>query len=355
MKALFLSGVPDSGKANVVTNEQGGMTVVISGSSNLLHNLKNLSAEKHQFILAGAGGDQRFALNFFPDIIVNEISDPDSHRHALARCINFCQQQAKPVLNRPEAILNTARENVVALLQGIPGLTVPKTVRVRPLKPDDIKTAVEQSGLHYPIIMRAAGDHGGISTVRLEKEQGIERASHFFALDGRDYYLTQFVDYQSADGYYRKYRVAVVDGVPWLRHLIIADQWLIHADSRVSDGHSQTEEAEALECFSEGLGKKLQAMITAITKKIGLDYYGIDCHIDDNGEMLVFEVNANMNILINTQPAPNIWEQPIAIIAEQLQQMIVSKSMQSVSTVSESTTSESTTSESCSAPNGPSA
>lgn len=331
MKALFLSGVPDSGKANVVTNEQGGMTVVISGSSNLLHNLKDLPAEKHQFILAGAGGDQRFALNFFPDIIVNEISDCDSHRHALARCINFCRQQAKPVINQPEAILNTARENVVELLQGIPDLTVPKTVRIRPLKPEDIKTAIEQGGLQYPIIMRAAGDHGGISTVRLEKEQGIERASHFFALDGRDYYLTQFVDYQSSDGYYRKYRVAVVDGKPYLRHLIIADQWLIHADSRVSDGHSQTEEAEALENFSAGLGQKLQPVITAITQQIGLDYYGIDCSINGQGEMLVFEVNANMNILINTQAAPNIWEQPIATIAEQLKQLIVSKSMQAVS------------------------
>ena len=41
----------------------------------------------------------------------------------------------------------------------------------------------------------------------------------------------------------------------------------------------------------------IQTTITEIYEKLGLDYFGIDCHIDDNKNILIFEVNANMDVL----------------------------------------------------------
>lgn len=328
MKALFVSGVPDNGKVDVITTAAGGLNVVMSGSSNLAVFLSHLPGDKAQFYLAGRGGDQRFSLEFWPDIIVNEISDPDSHQQALSRCIAFCQQQAKPVINSPQAILNTTRDQIPKLLADIDGLNIPPTVRLSPTSPEQVLQHIQQAQMNYPVIFRASGDHGGISTVRIDSEQALNTALHAYALDGRDYYLTQYVDCRSQDGCYRKYRIAVVDGKPFLRHLIISDQWLVHAGNRRSMENNPLlaqEEQNALESFPQTLVQKIAPTIAAISDRLQLDYYGIDCHIDEAGNILCFEINANMNILINSAPSPNIWDQPIEALTAALTDLIVRK------------------------------
>lgn len=325
MKALFLGGVADNGKADVVTTPQGNLSVVVSGSTNLLKFLPQLPGHKAQFFLAGKGGEQRYALDFYPDVIINEISDADSHRYALTRCVAFCRQQARPVINEPAAVLATTRDAVADRLQGIAGLTMPVTVRIAPDSPEAIRAAVESHSLDYPVIFRAAGDHGGISTVRLDRPEDIAAATCRYALDGRDYYLTRYVDYRSADGLYRKYRLAVVGGQVFMRHVIISEQWLVHAGSRNGTAQAQAEEQAALANFQQQWAPKLQPAIGQIAERLGLDYFGIDCAIDAQQQILAFEINANMNILINPQPVPNIWQQPVTDIVAALCRLIVAK------------------------------
>jgi glutathione synthase/RimK-type ligase-like ATP-grasp enzyme len=45
--------------------------------------------------------------------------------------------------------------------------------------------------------------------------------------------------------------------------------------------------------------------IQEITKRLDLEFYGIDCSLDRDGKMLLFEANANMNILTNDHPQMN--------------------------------------------------
>lgn len=325
MKTLFIGGVPDSGKADVVTAPQGDLSVVVSGSSNLSNYLAALPGDKAQFYMAGKGGDQRYALNFFPDVIVNEISDADSHSSALQRCIAFCQQQAKPVFNSPQAMLGTGRDAIAQRLQGISGLQVPATVRIQPLSPQSIVESVDSSGMTYPVIFRAAGDHGGVSTVRIESAKDVETATYAYALDGRGYYLTQFVDYRSDDDLYRKYRLAVVGGNVFLRHLVISEHWLVHAAVRNKAEQTMLEEKQMLESFQQQLMPLIQPAISEMSNQIGLDYFGIDCAINNENELLLFEANANMNMLINPNSSPNIWERPITDIVHALITVISSK------------------------------
>ena len=331
MKTLFIGGVPDNGKADVVTTPKGDLSVVVSGSSNLSHYLAALPGDKAQFYLAGKGGDQRYALNFFPDVIINEISDADSHRAALQRCVAFSQQQAKPVFNSPEAMLGTTRDAIAQRLQGFSGLQVPTTIKEQPLSPQSIVQAIERSGMTYPVIFRAAGDHGGVSTVLLKSAKDVERTTYAYALDGRDYYLTQFVDYRSGDGLYRKYRLAVVGGKVFLRHLIISEHWLVHAAARNKAEQTIIEEQRMLETFQRQLAPLIQPVINDISGLVGLDYFGIDCAINDEHEVLVFEANANMNMLVNPNPSPNIWERPVADIIQALITLIKTKVSSDVS------------------------
>ena len=45
---------------------------------------------------------------------------------------------------------------------------------------------------------------------------------------GDDFTLTQFVDYRSEDGWYRKYRIAFVGGHPFLCHMAASEHWMVH-------------------------------------------------------------------------------------------------------------------------------
>jgi glutathione synthase/RimK-type ligase-like ATP-grasp enzyme len=130
---------------------------------------------------------------------------------------------------------------------------------------------------------------------------------HVYPFDGSKFYLTQYVDYASDDGYYRKNRIVVIDGVPLFRHHLIDKQWMIHASSRdfMKENSLLMDESTAFHhAFDEQTLPMIRPAIDEITRRLQLQYYGIDCNIDKQGNMLIFEVNANMNILTQrTNPA----------------------------------------------------
>ena len=49
----------------------------------------------------------------------------------------------------------------------------------------------------------------------------------------------------------------------------------------------------------------LKPAIDEITSRLKLEYYGIDCFVRPDGDMVVFEANANMNVLHNAFPQRN--------------------------------------------------
>jgi glutathione synthase/RimK-type ligase-like ATP-grasp enzyme len=48
---------------------------------------------------------------------------------------------------------------------------------------------------------------------------------------------------------------------------------------------------------------QLRPAIDEITSRLKLEYYGIDCNLRPDGQMLIFEANANMNNLHGTNSA----------------------------------------------------
>jgi hypothetical protein len=149
-----------------------------------------------------------------------------------------------------------------------------------------------------------------------------------FALDGSDYYLIQYIDYKE-DGLYKKYRLVVIDGEVFIRHLIYSDNWLIHSRSREymkKNPDYREKERKVLQTFDETLKPKIQPVIKQIHSALELDYFGIDCTIDSHMHITCFEINANMNVMVNNQPEKDsIWEQKINIIKEALNKMIIEK------------------------------
>lgn len=252
--------------------------------------------------------------------IFNEISDPDTHRISLRKLADFIGKLpvALPVFNRPEKIINTARETIAQQFHNKAQLLVPKTIRIQPRTPAQIYQAAASHGLSLPFIFRQAGSHGGHRTIRVDTEG---EPFHASALDGRDYYLTQYVDY-SNNNIFRKYRLVVVGGEVFLRHLIASDSWIIHSHSRefmAKHQEFQKQEVTAFRTFDEVLKPRIQPIVQQIYTTCGLDFFGIDCSIDRDYTLTIFELNANMNIFTDTSGQPDsIWRKAIETIRDAL-------------------------------------
>ena len=301
MSTFFITGFNNKNLITLYPLPEGGARGKIDGSCGVSKFMSFPNGQLDSATLFGEPTTTEITIPKRVKLIFNEISDPDSHSNALDRCEELCAKSQLPVINHPKKIKGTTRERVAESLQGIPHLTIPKTIRFTPTKPTEIYDEIERSSMGFPVILRTAGSHGGKTSMLIEGTKDIDKL-HIYAYDGSDFYLTAYVDYVSDDGLYRKYRIAVIGGVPIFRHHLVSDTWMIHASSEqfMSTKKALMAESKAkrLSFDSETL-PLIRPAIDEITNKLGLEYYGIDCSIDDNGNMLIFEVNANMNILYN--------------------------------------------------------
>lgn len=301
MSTLFVTGFDDLNRVRLQPLPSGRARMVADGCCGIHGKMDFAEREVEAIALFGISlKNHPVQVSSNPKLIFNEISDPDSHSKTLMKCEELVKKLGVPVLNNPKSIRKTTRDSISNLLQDIPNLYVPKTIRVTPKSPDDIYTEIASAGLSFPVIVRTVGSHGGKTTILIEGREDYEKL-HVYAFDGSDFYLTEYVDYASEDGLYRKYRIVVIDGVPLFRHHLINTEWMIHASSErfMESNKKFMMEARARRQEFDDLAPKISPAIDQITERLGLEYYGIDCNINDKGEILVFEVNANMNILSN--------------------------------------------------------
>ena len=116
-----------------------------------------------------------------------------------------------------------------------------------------------------------------------------------YAQDG-DRYVIEYVDYASADGHFRKYRFIFVGQAILPYHLAIGLCWKLHHYTTDMADHEwmQREEATFLANPGAVFTPAHFETLAAIGARIGLDYFGIDCALDRDGGLVVFEVNASM-------------------------------------------------------------
>ncbi|HCR86236.1 MAG TPA: hypothetical protein DIV86_06120 [Alphaproteobacteria bacterium] len=263
-----------------------------------------------------------------PDILVNCMADPDSLEDKLKYLQNIIprlkqQNPGLKIINPPEGVLKTRRNDIANLFQGLKAIVVPKAIKIAPKSRRDFIEKIKASGLKMPVIVREAAVHGGIKLTLIQNfnEEQVEQLDKF-ALDGRDHYVTEFVDFKSKDGYYRKARIIMIGGEVNLRHLIVSEHWNIHGKSReiFVKKHPQLdiplarEEKKFLQAGKDNFSKEVQVSLQQIYKTLGLDIFGMDVGILPGGKLLVFEINAAMEFLaLHMKHAPYIMDQ-IAVV-----------------------------------------
>ena len=313
--AYLLMGVTDTGRATTLYgNWHEPPRLVMQGTASFLAQLADLPWDAQAIYF----GDERLTLNarMLRAPCINFLADADLYQRALHQAAAFVDALNVPCFNHPRAIQRTTRDGIHELLQGIPGLHVPKTVRANAATLAQLQSAMAQAGIQYPVLVRMCGGHGGEDTALVRGPAGWD-AINPLPWGGRDIYLTQFVDYRDVDGHYRKTRIVVAGDGIFNRHHIVSDEWMVHAKNRLAG--SREEERAYLENFATGTLPHIAGVVQEITQRIGLDYYGIDASIRPDGSVLLFEANACMNTLVNIAPAgPSIWDQVIQDIAVQL-------------------------------------
>jgi hypothetical protein len=183
------------------------------------------------------------------------------------------------------------------LLSDLPGLVVPE---VRRLAHAFLAAmAGEGAPSSRPLLGRPTGSHGGIDLVRIEDGAGL--AAYLAAVPADDYYVSDYWDYRSGDGNFRKYRLVFVDREVLPYHLAISQDWLVHywrADMR---DWMKAEEAAFLADYRAVFADAAGAAVRAVAQRLDLDYGGIDCALLPDGRVLLFEANATM--LVNLSDA----------------------------------------------------
>ena len=259
------------------------------------------------------------------NVLINMISDADNGRDMLPLALDLVERLGIPTVNHPRVIMQTDRESVAKTLAGTPLCRIPKTVRLTGQELAEAAHNNNLMGLTMPILVRVAGGHGGDDFLKPDDFSAI---IDFVAKQPEaSYYLTEYVDYRSSDGLFRKYRLISLNGEILPYHLAIHDDWMVHHFR--TDMANQVWMREEEEAFLKDplsvFDAPHQAALQTLAAKIGLDYCGIDCALDRNGDIVVFELNATMRVHDETNPTFTYKNPYIAKIKSAFDLMLAQK------------------------------
>jgi glutathione synthase/RimK-type ligase-like ATP-grasp enzyme len=287
----IVMGLPDDQKVHVAQVSTAGVEITHIGTASFLPYLRN-ELEFNQVWL-GPGAAQVSHLE--PGPLINYIAEPDACRLSLKAALENASRLGRLWFNHPQHIINTTRDQVSKSLQGISGLIVPQTIRLKPARPTDILSALRNQETNRPTLVRIAGHHAGETLIRIENDRD-EGAVSALPWGGQELYVTQFHDFKDADGRYRKWRIAVIGGVPILNHVFIGESWMVSGDRRLWDSQVQREVEEHYRMFPARVSKFIGSIVDQIYSRLKLDYFGIDCTVAADDTIVLFEANACMDL-----------------------------------------------------------
>jgi hypothetical protein len=244
------------------------------------------------------------------DVAIVIASDSPQSSAALAEMMRLAPKWPRPMVNPPHLIPNLDRDKLYRLLQGIEGIDIPATIAVgrEPLEEvAELTTplATVAHGTAFPIIVRPRGSHAGRGLAKVTDAAGMRAY-----LDGhpeREFFISRFVDYSSADGLFRKYRIVVLNGKTYPCHMAIAEQWDIwYLNAGMSFSESKrAEEAAFMQAFDDGFAARHGTALSRMIERVGLDYFLVDCAENQNGELLIFE--ADNTAVVHNMDSPELF------------------------------------------------
>ncbi len=234
------------------------------------------------------------------DIAMVAISELDRNLNCLPRVEQFINTLNVPVLNQPASIARLSRDTVSRRLQGLAGIEMPLTVRASYQQLVDYPFSQLQEALNakttFPIIIRPIDSHAGKQLAKVNNQAELDEYLRHNPNDA--YFIAPFVDYSNDEGMFKKYRIMVIQGKPYIAHMAISEHWMIHYlnAGMIENAEKRFAEAQEMGRFEQGFAIKHQQAFSTLAEHIGLDYFGIDCAQTQQGELLIFEACASLNV-----------------------------------------------------------
>jgi hypothetical protein len=235
------------------------------------------------------------------DLAMVAVCETERNLPLLAYIGDLVKAWPRPVLCAPDRLARLSRDGACALLQSAPGIVMPHTARidrttlecvarsevtVRALVPDG----------DFPIIVRPVDSQKGHGLVKLDSPDAIP--GYLKTRPESAFYAARYVDYRGEDGQFRKYRIVFIDGRPYVCHMAVSGNWMVHylsAGMRES-AEKRAEEAQFLATFDDNFARRHRQALLAIATRLELEYVGIDCGETPEGELLIFEVDSGMTV-----------------------------------------------------------
>jgi Flp pilus assembly protein TadD len=230
----------------------------------------------------------------------------------LDRALALVERIGRPVLNHPRAVFRMTRQKVADLLQGIPGLRIPRIARYhRNLARLDEIAAEIAANFTYPVIVRhVAADESSKSLLSEKKTallvndaDGLRRFIQ--SVDWPQFYIIEYVDLRKADGNFRRFRAVFFADEIIILNGSHYNEWMVGGWRRRIEGQAFYSafphllgEMNRILLDPEGtLGPQVMPVLEAIRGRIPLDLSGMDFDVDDDGRVVLFEVGSTMNFL----------------------------------------------------------
>jgi len=233
------------------------------------------------------------------DVVFVALGESDHNRTLLQKIAEQARNWHTPLLNAPQYIAQLTRNGACVQLHGAPGIDMPLSVRVPRGQLQQLTTGeltltdVLPDGA-FPIIARPVGSHAGHDLDKID--DAAKLTTYLAATPVEEFYISRFVDYRSADGLFRKYRIILIDGAPYVCHMAISSHWMIHyLNAGMADSaEKRAEEARFMAAFEQEFAVRHAQAFASVTKLLNLDYVGLDCAETPDGQLLVFEADSDM-------------------------------------------------------------
>jgi Flp pilus assembly protein TadD/glutathione synthase/RimK-type ligase-like ATP-grasp enzyme len=207
-----------------------------------------------------------------------------------------------PVVNHPTKVIQTTRDESAKLLDDIPGVLAPKTMRFFSVGKTVEELAREiEDQYDYPLITRTLISQEGKGMTRVDSRDALVAvlSSDF----PEKFFVTEFVDSRGGDEFFRKIRAVIVKDEMIITRVDYDTDWNVRGrkpDMRVAFylEHACLLDEEKRICKDPeaGLGRSAIQSLRAIRDRIPLDVFGIDFDVDKDGRVVFYEANATMNL-----------------------------------------------------------
>lgn len=222
----------------------------------------------------------------------------DENAPMLDRIEQIIAHNGSKVINRPAGIRLTTREAGYELLGKVPGICMAHTLRLS--RERMLEVAAGSLRLpeiiegDYPFIVRPVDSHGGAALEQVTEVADLARYLERTRVE--EYYVAPFIDYRDADGLFRKYRIVMIGGKPYIGHMGVSSHWMVHYPypEMLANPERGQEEARMMAEFDNDFARRHAQALSAIAERTGLEYVGFDCAETHDGRLLVFEIATAM-------------------------------------------------------------